>query len=387
MFTAIVITPEKPLAEGLERLAVECGQVTVYKSLPRYPMPYELTRLLNSCDPDLVFLDIGDWEQAAAIAAKVRDDFPRTATIGFGGGWVPGRESYYAKCGIVARLVSPITVGEMEQGIAHALRQVRRNVYRNLAALLPAKAGSGCSLIVLNLAAQLRSLGKSVLVIDGDLASGVLGFRCGVTAALHLQDALSNPEALSRGEWDRFVVEHNGIDLLGAGEGRKGPRPQWSNYYHLLEFVTADYDFVLVDLPELINDATAEVVMRAGAVYLVSTTEAPALELARRRIADLTSRGVDTLRISVILNRCRSDEAPSAAQVESSLGHKVAMSLLADSDGIREVETNGHAADTTTEFGHSLRVLAARIAGVQLAEAAAVGMQRPKSRLASLLGR
>lgn len=46
------------------------------------------------------------------------------------------------------------------------------------------------------------------------------------------------------------------------------------------------------------------IVRRAEKIYVVATPEVPSLFLMRRRILEVTERGVDKERISVLLNRC-----------------------------------------------------------------------------------
>ena len=212
----------------------------------------------------------------------------------------------------------------------------------------------------------------------------VLGVRWQLPSHLHLQDALCNPEALNRNEWERFIVSCRGVDILAAGSDWQGPAVQWSNYYHLLEFVTGEYNRVLVDLPESLDDADSEVVLRASSVFLITTAENTSLELAQRRLRHLTGRGVDPARIHVILNRSgRSHHAPPP-DAEELLRRRVAAVFLEDADGIRRVETDGRAADPGTELGHALLALSSRIAGV---ETPAFPAEKPKSRLAAFLGR
>jgi len=386
MFTAIVITPEKALGEGLERLAVACKEVTVYKTINHYPSPFELTSTLNSCDPDLVFLDLSEWDQVLTVVKKIHRDFPKAAVVGFGGGWVSGNEDRVREAGLAACLVSPIGLQELQRGVTEAMHASRQKVHRNLVAFLPAKAGSGCSLAVLNVAAVLAGqLKRRVLVIDGDLHSGVLGTRWDLSAAFHFHDVLKNPDVLSRSEWPRFVVQKHGVDLLlSGGEGRTD-QLQWSNYYHLLEFVAREYDEVIVDLPEVINDATAEVVQRATSIQLVMTPQPCAVKLAQRRIEDLTARGVDPPRISLVLNRSVSDESVSQ-QIAEYLGHRISAEVPDEPSVFDEPDADQHPVDLASKPGSAWLGLAGKLAGVEIAPPPVVA-EKPKSRLAAILGR
>jgi hypothetical protein len=46
-----------------------------------------------------------------------------------------------------------------------------------------------------------------------------------------------------------------------------------TDYLHLLSFAMTRYDVVVVDLPEVVNDATEAIVRQAQSIYLLSTPE------------------------------------------------------------------------------------------------------------------
>src|SRR4029077_12392611 len=106
-----------------------------------------------------------------------------------------------------------------------------------------------------------------------------------------------------QGRWRNIVVPINGIDVLPTDRTRKEPVPTWINYFHLLRFAASRYELIVVDLPEIINDATAEIVRRARSVYVVTTPERCPVKLAEERLAELAFRGVEREKISLIINR------------------------------------------------------------------------------------
>src|SRR5919108_396102 len=97
---------------------------------------------------------------------------------------------------------------------------------------------------------------------------------------------------------------------------RRRPLPSWVSYHHLLDFAAPRYDHVLIDLPEVTNDATVETVRRAKQVYLVCTPEIPSLGLAPQRLAELTSRSIPAEKIQIVVNRWHAGEI-KAAEIES----------------------------------------------------------------------
>ena len=108
-------------------------------------------------------------------------------------------------------------------------------------------------------------------MIEADLNSGVLAVLLKATFHRSLLDALDKADELDYSSWTHCVVNKLGIDLLLAD--RSKPFPSWSSYLHLLQFVKSRYDLIVVDLPEVVNDATAEIVRRSKYIFTVCTPE------------------------------------------------------------------------------------------------------------------
>ena len=82
--------------------------------------------------------------------------------------------------------------------------------------------------------------------------------------------------------------------------------PTWVNYYHMLSFIEKQYDFIIVDLPEVANAATAELLRVARLVFIVCEPEVTSLKLVRLRRTELESFAVPPERICVLGNRWES---------------------------------------------------------------------------------
>src|SRR5579862_1060050 len=114
--------------------------------------------------------------------------------------------------------------------------------------------------------------------------------------------------------WTRHVCSKDGVDFLLTAREPDGYRPKWHDYHHLLSFVSKKYDFVIFDLPELINSATSEVVRAAKTVYVMTTPEFISLKLARQRLAELRSAGATPQAVRILVNRHHSSD-PSPDQI------------------------------------------------------------------------
>jgi MinD-like ATPase involved in chromosome partitioning or flagellar assembly len=102
-------------------------------------------------------------------------------------------------------------------------------------------------------------------------------------------DALENAGELDYSLWTKYVTKVHNVDFLLA-DPKKRVLPSWTNYHHLLDFAASRYDHILVDLPEMVNDATVETVRRAKSVFVVCTPELPSLALAPQRCRNRLSQ-------------------------------------------------------------------------------------------------
>lgn len=174
MFQIFLIASDHVRFRLLQYAAVDSKKVGLVRTFDRYPIAGELSRHLHTA-PDAVFLDFADRAKALGLAAALRadcPDIPITAIIND-----PEDRSWLADEGIVYTLVYPCTTEDFEFALHVAILSVKTCVNPDLFAFLPAKAGCGCSTIVLNTAAALANrLDRKTLLIEADLRSGVLSW-------------------------------------------------------------------------------------------------------------------------------------------------------------------------------------------------------------------
>ena len=364
MFRAIVLAHDGMAAQTIEQLALESREVQVLRSFESFPRGHELARLLNAQAPELIFMDLSDFTVAAGLAAEIRDYSPKSAIIGFGAGWAEEAQHRAGLMGVAELLVSPVNLHSFQYCVHRAIHKVHGGVQDNLIAFLPAKAGSGCTTVVMNTAGYLASeLDKKVLVLESDLNSGVLSILLGAQPRHGILDALENSAQLDYSLWTGCVVSRVGVDFLMATRSR--PLPAWSNYHHLLEYTKARYDFTLVDLPEVVNEATAEIFRRAKYIFVVCTPELPALTLAKRRCKDLEARGIPEDRIGIIVNRCQPvDAEASEAMIQEKLQHGVAAVFPNDYPTVQRATTASTVIEPQTDLGQTFAVFAKRLCGI-----------------------
>jgi Flp pilus assembly CpaE family ATPase len=360
-------------------LAAQSQQVSVRKSLDRVPAPYEIARLMNSIEPDLVFLDVRMPESAIDLVRTIHQCAGNIAIVGLSSHLPASWRDRLDEAGMSASLEVPMTPETFDASVRDAIRKARAGVSNKLTVFLPAKAGSGSTTVALNVAGAFATgLGKKTLLIEADLHSGVLSTLLNMSPSLPVVDALARAGDLDYSTWMKYVVQVAGIDTLLTDRAKVRPLPSWMNYHQLLRFALGRYDQVVVDLPEVINDATEELVLSAHAVLVISTPELLSLTLARNRLAELSRRRIPSERVHVILNRWHRHDM-TLEDAEEFLKYKVVTTLPNDYKSVTKSIMDSALIPPDSDLGRSIGALAKWLAG----EAADI----PKPKSGSWFGR
>jgi MinD-like ATPase involved in chromosome partitioning or flagellar assembly len=356
------------------RVATEVGQLaqnsTLFKlNFQATPIPaiHEVIRALRIHDLDVVLLDLTDWDAVASLVAHVKQTNIPAVIVGFRPEWNRLEQITFEEAGIRELLHEPFTLSSLEVKAYEALHRERPVSSQNLVAFLPAKAGGGCSTVALHTAAAVAGMDKKVLLIESDRRSGVLGIMLNQNNRTGLSDVLQLAGALTPGEWTQHCVQVAGMDLLLANPARPGPLPAWSDYYQLLRFIQSRYGFVAVDMPELVNSATAEVVRAARSVCIVCTADVPSLMMATQRRAEIAACDYPKENIHVVLNRWEKGGL-SLSDVEKVLGQPIMASLPDDYKGLKKALLKSRLIAPSSAFFRSCFQLGRKLTGLPDAE-------------------
>src|SRR5713226_5685939 len=364
MLSAIACGPNRVLARYVTDLAAELGDVCIYKMVYAYPSPHELVQLLNVFTPEVVFLDIHSSPAAFDLAAEIRACYGKAATIGFTQRCDEETRKLAAEAGVIEVLVLPCSKEDFEQAVVRAI-QAHASVFAdNIIAFLPSKGGSGATTAALHAAISLaRDWNKSVLLLEGDSHCGALAALLDLEPAHSVLDALEGSQWLGDAMWERLVTKTHGIDLLPMPATAAAVTFSRWEYQRLLTFVRSHYDFVIADLPELMDSATEAVISEAKLLYMVATPEKGSLFLARRRVGELVSRGAREDRIRMVLNRCPAKSA-KCEEAEEMLGYPVSVVLPPEDSLLRRAPSEGPVVSWDSELGKAFRAFARVLAGV-----------------------
>jgi MinD-like ATPase involved in chromosome partitioning or flagellar assembly len=347
MLNTLVLSPDARRQALLCDFVAAVAELRLRRAVDHNPTPDEFVRLAHAAAADVVLFDVSTHGA-------------RPVVIACGEG--PAAESCRGLPGIAAVLPPQPDFASFSSTVLGAFRAARQGIQHGLFCFLPSKAGSGATTVALQTAFALARRGKRVLLIEADLRSGVLGLYLNRDPEGTVQSALANAFEGDLSALRYAVTGQHGVDFLLSNNALDAVPPSWLHYFRLLELATGQYDFVLVDLPELVNPATAEAVRRAGMALIVSTAEVAPLRFVRQRHKELTAWGVPDDRIAAILNRWqRSDIAVKDA--EQLLHTPVYTTVPNDYPAIRSAILNGQSAAPSSSIARSLDDLAKRLAG------------------------
>ncbi len=363
MLRLAVITPNPLAADAIELLANESGAFRLcYKACP-LPPAKEVVRMIGVQNPSVILLDLGDWEAASRIAAEIQHNQPKAVLIGFRPRWTRAEQLTFEDAGILDLLHEPFSPGDIEAGAYEAMHRRYPVIHQNVLAFVPAKAGSGCSTVTLHVAAAISEMGKKVLLIETDRRSGALSIMLNLERYNGLPEALEYHGEMSPLEWRQVTAQIREMDLLLANPTRRGRLPSWADYYQLVLFAQKQYDYILVDLPEVINQATAEFVRNARAVFIVCQPEIPSIKLAKFRRAELANCDIPSERVNILLNRWERGRM-AMDTIEQLAGAPVFGTLPNDYKEIRNSMQEGRLAAPSSGFARACEAVAHTICGL-----------------------
>ena len=182
MFQSIVISPNDKMREQLVSALQATGEVTVARTMERYPTAIDLVRALRAHGVELLFLDFGSTEKALEIVELLERESNHVQIAAFHQDMDPMILQQTMRVGVREFLVQPFA----RQAVLEALGRIKTLLDRRpvvyaasnqIFSFLPSKAGVGTSVIALNTsAAMARKADTKVLLADFDLNSGMMRF-------------------------------------------------------------------------------------------------------------------------------------------------------------------------------------------------------------------
>jgi pilus assembly protein CpaE len=202
------------------------------------------------------------------------------------------------------------------------------------------KGGAGATTISTNLAVEIHQItGEPVLLLDLDLPLGDSSFHFGLEPQFTTEDVMENLTRMDGTLLASLVAAHpTGVDVLGVpyhprnGSGLRGDQVRL-----VIEVLRRFYPFVVVDAPRLFSPGTLEAVTAADHIYLVTTSDTPAIRNLCRTlpVLETLTPGEVRARCRLLLNRYRRGQLLGPGDIEEVVGLPVFSTLRDDEVGAR----------------------------------------------------
>lgn len=323
MLNSIILGADTEAGAYLRQVCADFTDICVYKGLNRNARLHEVIVVLNSYEPDVVFLDVSDLEFPNSVtSASIREllmKHPQVAIVPFCGR--PGSTSLadpnLSALGPI--LTPPFSAEKLELVVRGALRLRRIASKREstILAFLPSKPGAGATTVALHVAAAAALIfHKRTLLIEADLRSGSIAYQLGIHTDSPAIDAIDDPQ-ISDAQWRRCVDQNYGFDIIPASGGPHPMQGSRWDYYKLLRFARNRYDVIVVDLPEAIDEITESIFAEADRYVMIAAPEIASLSMVRRRVLEMENLGVAHNRMQLAVNRylAGDGEPPSMAEL------------------------------------------------------------------------
>jgi len=194
-----------------------------------------------------------------------------------------------------------------------------------------AKGGVGTTTLAVHLAMFLvRGFGKKVLLIDNHAQLGHVVLYLGMDGSNHhFYDLVQNVSRLDQDLLRGFIATHSsGLDVLPSPDVYGGSwKTDTDSVERTLEFLSTQYDFVLLDCEASFEDINLAVIAFSNWIYLFASPEIGAIRDLSRYVDGLIQNEQATKKLQVVINRYSSHEAVTIEQIERAVHLPIAIKI------------------------------------------------------------
>lgn len=366
MLRSIILSPDRELASYLHRVLADTGEVTIARILDHYPDAVELSRVLRSHAPQLVFVTLDSPAHVTRVAAHIEQVMPGVQTVAVSRSVDPQVLMEVMRAGIREFLNSPVDRNLLDDALIRLKENLSRKPIAHqsselLYSFLPAKPGCGATTLAINSSLALtRHDNTSGLLMDFDLNSGMIRFMLKLNSSYSILDAAQYASTMDEQLWPQIVTRCEKLDVVHAGSLNPDIRVEHMQIQHLLDYARRNYKVVCADLSGNLEKYSMEIMHESRWIFLVCTPEVASLHLAREKLQYLQRMDMGD-RVRVLLNRFSKKTSILPSEVEQVVGAPVMMTFPNDYTRVAQAITNGTSVDSGSEIGRACDELASRM--------------------------
>ena len=231
----------------------------------------------------------------------------------------------------------------------HAARSASVGQGATCYAFIGAAGGVGTTVLSVETAFLLARRSKQperTCLIDLDFQSGMVAQYLNVSPNLQLEEIASSPDRLDRQLFDVMLSRHDsGLAVLAAPNMLTAfARTNPPAVTRLLDLASANFDFVVIDLPRAWQPWSRDILPGANRIFIVTEMTVPGLHHARGLAEKFEEVCGTNLDIGVIINKRRNrifGQYLKSGDASRVLGSKLAGFVAAKDDLVREAVDRG----------------------------------------------
>ncbi|HOT92747.1 MAG TPA: response regulator [Anaerolineae bacterium] len=316
--------------EGFQILAAASGQQAIDKALEE--------------KPDLIILDVMmpdiDGYQVAMQLRKhpATQDIPilmftaKTAVNDKVAGFQAGADDYLTKPVHRAELITRIQalLQRKKRAAPETVMQERGQII----GFLPTKGGLGTSTLTLNVALELQKAfpSKQIALVEWRSGNGTLASQLGMSVPGGLQALaeIATANLTKSNVTDKMIRHTSGLHLLLSTMAPAGVGPQLTRDFSrtVMRHLIADYDYVLLDLPAALDEATAEALRIANDILMTLEPNRIGILMAQTMLENLDRQNIGAYKTKIVLiNRIPGAASLNRMDIENTLQHPMICSI------------------------------------------------------------
>jgi pilus assembly protein CpaE len=194
-----------------------------------------------------------------------------------------------------------------------------------------AKGGVGTTTLAVHIAIYLvQCHKKKTLLIDNHPQLGHTCIYLGIDGSRYnFHELVQNLNRLDSELLRGYIATHSsGLEVLSSPdtcEGRKATDPE--SMAQTLDFLRGEYDYVIVDCPNSLDDTNLAVIDASNQVFIVATPEIGAVRDLSRHVDVLSQNEHNVDKVKVVINRFSAQHAVSLEQIEKAIRLPIAFKL------------------------------------------------------------
>jgi len=207
---------------------------------------------------------------------------------------------------------------------------------RKILAFTSSKTGAGTTTIAINSAVALaRKLRKKVLVMDLDVLYADASHCLGRKQQPSMAELLLSPDPQRLENIRKFIMETtSGVYLL---PGPSTPTPdliRYSGIEAVIRSVEADYDFVIIDFPHMIDDFWVRILEATDQIFLVVGSDVPSIRSTKVYLENLKKTKIPTRRVKIVYNHVTTDGNVDRKDVQDFINMPVYSEISCDRESV-----------------------------------------------------